>query len=238
MNYLMIQYTFRLQDGKTEKFQLRLDPRTLEKVPSAPARLPQWTTLHHCRCINCPLDPRAAHCPAAAGMSLWWERFGPLLSAGMVLMKVKTPQRLISVRTTGQSGLASLLGLMMVVSGCPRTAFLKPLTRLYLPCSENAESVWRTLSSYLMVQYFNRWAGSPAEIDLDALRQVYGELQETHRGFAARLRSVRISAADTDGAAVSDLFSGCLPSRINALIEEIRHLFTPFLSGIQESKYL
>ncbi len=238
MKSVHIQYRFRLQGGKTERFDLRLDPRSLEVIQKTPRPLPKWTTLTYFRCPNCPLNPRISrHCPAAVCLTQWLERFALLLSPGEVMIRVKTPWRLISIQTSTRDGLASLMELLIVVSGCPHMSFLKPLARFHLPFGGNAESAWHAVSAYLMLQYFRAWDGG-GRIDLEGLARHQVDMQAVHQGIAQRLGSLRCAAAKIDCAALSGIFTERMPLAVDAFIEEIRHLFGPYLHGIRNGKYL
>jgi len=56
--------------------------------------------------------------------------------------------------TITQRAISALMGLIMATSGCPKTAYLKPMARFHLPLASEDEAVYRVTSMYLLAQYF------------------------------------------------------------------------------------
>jgi hypothetical protein len=228
MESILISYNFQFQDGSEENFQLRLESRTLEMIQPATRHLPEWTLLNNGRCINCPLEFVACgHCPAAACMAGWMARFARLLSPGKITVSVRTPQRLINGRTTARKGLASLMRLLMVVSGCPRASFMKPLARFHMPFGDGVESAWQAISAYLLVQYFGQRDGVTSITDLDVVLTLFRDLKAAYLGFADRLRSACMEPAMTGCAELPDVFAECIPVATEKYFDQIRGLFAP-----------
>jgi hypothetical protein len=230
MTSIAIAYNFQLQDGSEENFQLQLESRTLKIIQPPMHPLPNWTLLSNCRCANCPLEPAAvSHCPAAVCMSGWLERFARLLSCGQSTLKVKTPERLINGLITTQKGVASLMRLLIVVSGCPRASFMKPLARFHMPFGDDAESVWQASAAYLLVQYFRERDGSPSNTDLKEVWGLFRDLQEAHLGFVDRLCCH--DAAMRCGSELPGVFAKGIPMVNEDFFDQIRQLFAPYLCG-------
>jgi hypothetical protein len=228
MESILISYNFQLQDGSEENFQLRLESRTLEMIQPANHHLPKWTLLNNGRCINCPLESVACgHCPAAVCMAGWMARFARLLSPGKITISVRTPQRLINGRTTARKGLASLMRLLMAVSGCPRASFMKPLAGFHMPFGDGAESAWQAISAYLMVQYFGQRDGVASITDLDAVLALFRELKAAYVGFADRIRFACQEPAMTGCAELPGVFAECIPMGTEKYFDQIRGLFAP-----------
>ena len=230
MKPIVIEYRFQLEEGHEDIFQLHLDPQRLETVDPVPAELPEWTCLTFYQCGNCPLDTAVeTHCPAAVNMVRVVERFAELLSHDKVSVVVKTEERLIYSDTTIQRGVCSLMGLLMAASACPMTIFFKPMARFHLPFASTQETIWRATSSYLLAQYFRQQDGATPDIHFKGLTRIYNEIQTVNVAFAKRLRAACRHDSMVNAIILLDMFAKSMPSAIEESLEEIRHLFVPYL---------
>ncbi|MCZ6635541.1 MAG: hypothetical protein O7G87_19235, partial [bacterium] len=149
METLDFEYRFEFENGHEEIFQVKLDPETLEPVDALPDDLPEWTRLEFCQCEHCPLTPDThPHCPAAARLVPLVSRFQDVLSYHEINTEVRTPERTVNKKAPAQSGVGSLMGLVMATSGCPHTAIFKPMARFHLPFSTAEETIYRVASMY------------------------------------------------------------------------------------------
>jgi len=189
-----IQYLFTFHDGAHALFDLRFDERTFERLDRPSVPLPEWTALDFHKCPHCPLDSaRRARCPLAADLAGVVGQFDGWMSYEKVYLEVQTDARIISQYTTVQEGLSSLLGVLAASSGCPRTAWLRPMARFHLPLANDEETVFRTTAAYLLARHF---AGeSPDTDDLSGLRALHAELQVLNQSLAKRLRAATESDA-------------------------------------------
>jgi hypothetical protein len=225
-----IQYRFGLEDGQEEIFQFRLDPVKLEIDPGFGAELPEWTRLGFHQCDNCPLTlTDAARCPAAVNMAELVSRFTELLSHDRAMVIVSTCERLVRMETTIQKGICSLMGLLMATSRCPMTSFFKPMARFHLPFASTQETIWRATSTYLLAQYFKQQEGAVPDLRFEGLSRIYNDIQTVNLSFAKRLRAACQSDSMVNGIILLDMFAQSMPSAIEASLEEIRHLFVPYL---------
>ena len=97
MDDIKIRYSFTLEDGSREVFELTLDVGTLELKNATPAELPPWTELGFHQCPNCPLRPETEpHCPAAAHLVNVTRGFERVLSFERVQVEVATIDRTIT----------------------------------------------------------------------------------------------------------------------------------------------
>lgn len=230
MKPIVIEYQFQLEEGREDVFRMHLDPQSLETVDSPPADLPEWTDLGFCQCGNCPLDPVVEpSCPAAVNMVQVVDRFTELLSHDMVSVAVKTEERLVCSNTTVQRGVCSLMGLLMAASACPMTTFFKPMARFHLPFASTQETIWRATSAYLLAQYFRQQDGAKPDIHLTGLTRIYNDIQTVNMAFADRLRAACRHDSMVNAIILLDMFAKSMPSAIEESLEEIRHLFIPFL---------
>lgn len=189
-----IQYLYTFHDGTHARFDLHLDERTLERLDRPSSPLPEWTSLDFHKCSHCPLDSaRQARCPLAAALSEVVSRFDEWESYEKVYLEVQTDDRIVSQYTTVQEGVSSLLGVIAASSGCPRTAWLRPMARFHLPLATDEETVFRTAATYLLARHL---AGDSTDPDsLAGLRALHAELQILNHALAKRLRAATESDA-------------------------------------------
>jgi hypothetical protein len=148
---LRIRYRFDLPDGSQKTLDLQFDATTFRLSNPLPAEPPFWTELKFNQCANCPLSTeRHAHCPAAVQMAAALEPLNALVSFDTVGVTVVQPERTVHVETTAQQAMSSLLGLIMATAGCPWTDRLRPMARFHLPFANEAETLYRSVSMFLL----------------------------------------------------------------------------------------
>lgn len=220
-----------MEDGQKEIFTVRLDPVALECIHEDRQPLPKWTRLSFHRCDNCALPVETEpSCPAAVNMVRIVERFANLLSHDKALVVVDTEDRIIGHETTVQRGICSLMGLLMATSRCPMTSFFKPMARFHLPFASTEETIWRATSTYLLAQYFKLLDGDKPDVHFDGLTRIYEDIQTVNLAFATRLRAACNHDSMVNGIILLDMFAKTMPVAIEDSLEEIHHLFAPYLS--------
>jgi hypothetical protein len=230
MRNIEIEYCFQIEGDQSESYQVILDPVTLQSVETDIDTLPDWTDLTFHQCGNCPLaNSETDHCPAAVNMVRLVQRFNQLLSYDSTMVVVITAERKVYSQTTVQRGVCSLMGLLMASSGCPLTAFFKPMARFHLPFASTEETIWRATSTYLLAQYFQQQKGSPPDVCFQGLSDIYDQIQTVNQSFAKRLRSACQHDSMINGIILLDMFAKSMPTAIEASLEDIRHLFEPYL---------
>lgn len=230
MENVDIRYCFVLPDGSEEVFELQLDAQTLDLVRNSPDALPAWTILHFHQCPNCPLTADThPNCPIAVNLVEIVKPFDRLISHKEIHIDVITEERSVSQDTTVQEGVSSLMGLVMATSGCPHTAFFKPMARFHLPLASEEETVYRATSMYLLAQYFLKKEGQNADLELKGLREIYHNMHTVNTAIAERLRGASETDSTVNAIVLLDMYALTLPYVIDESLEEIRHLFRPFL---------
>jgi len=230
METITIEYCFTLEDGSKETFNFRLDAKTLE-LGDTPQVCPSWTNLDFLQCPNCPLTINThQHCPLALRLVDIVNRFERLLSYDKTRVEVITEERVISQDTTAQRGISSLLGLVIATSGCPLTAFLKPMARFHLPFSSDEETIYRAASMYLLAQYFLKQEGRDADFELKGLKTFYRSIQVVNNSIAKRLRAASESDSAVNAVVLLDMYAMALPLVIEESLKEIRSIFNSYLS--------
>jgi len=188
-----VEYAFLFADGSKRSFKVNLD-RVSAPVTSL-ALHPFWTALEFNQCPTCPLkDNGRNHCPPAVDLEEVMRVFGNIVSHEQITVQVVTSERTYVKQCDVQTGLRAMVGLIMSTSGCPVLNRLRGLARMHLPFASMQETTFRTVSAYLVRQYFVAQEGGRPDWKLDGLTQFMNELQEVNRSFKRRL----VAAAKAD----------------------------------------
>ncbi|MBN2370268.1 MAG: hypothetical protein JXO72_07260 [Vicinamibacteria bacterium] len=194
---IQYRYAFYFPDGARKIFRITLRHATLAIVSPERNAYPEWTALEYRRCRNCPLDPSLQpHCPIAREMVdavcflKDWRSFEEV----EVHVQAGESRRYMK-RTTLQEGAGALLGIYMVASGCPILNKLRPMLATHLPFMSSEESTYRTVSMYLMAQYFRHKRGHAADWGLGELLALLHECRTANSDYCDRLRSLGIGDA-------------------------------------------
>ncbi len=179
----MIIYDLDLADGPRVRFEVDPDrgPRPTNDDD------PEWVRLGYHRCPNCPLE--ATNCPAAADLREIVDAFADVRSTHAAVVRVETPERTFEKVCDAQTGLGSLVGLVMATSGCPLLSRMKPMARTHLPFSTVEETIVRSVSTWLLTEYLRSLKGATPDYALAGLRALYAELEVLNTAFAERLRA-------------------------------------------------
>lgn len=231
MNINNIQYRLIFADGSEKQFELHLRSDSLIPVGWVPSRPPQWTALSYHQCNNCPLDAeKVSYCPAALSLSKLVEQCRDLDLLDSVKLRVTTAGREVTVTTTVQKAIGSFIGLLMATSDCPHAAFFRPLARFHLPLASESETMYRAVSSFLLAQHFRHQSGQEARFDLQKLIDVYQNLETVNTTLAGRLKASGEAGVVAKCMMEWDVFSGMFPLRVEELLNELRPLFSSYLS--------
>lgn len=231
MDNIVIEYCFRLSDGTQELFHIELDAENLNMISNVPEILPQWTKLEFHQCPNCPLNSDThPHCPLTLNLVNIVRRFDRVISYDDIYLDVITEDRHISQKTTAQLALSSLMGLLIATSGCPLTVFFKPMARFHLSLANREETLYRATSMYLLAQYFVQREGKEADFELRGLNRIYRDIQLVNHSISERLRAAIEADSVVNGMVILDTYAQTIPYMIEDSLENIRYLFTPFLT--------
>ncbi len=225
---LAFKYYFMFEDGTRATYEINLDRETLRLKAEREIRSSTWTKLEHHKCSNCPLNNRDyTDCPLALNLSTVIPRFSRMFSYEKVNVLVETETRTYSKNTTLQSGLSSMLGIYMVTAGCPIMDRLRPMVRFHLPFATIEETVFRSVSTYLLGQYFEHKKGRQPDLTLNGLMDGYKKIQMVNHGMAGRMRSIVDKDANLNALVVLDVFAKELPFSIESSLESLEYLFSP-----------
>ena len=230
MDPLVISYQFDTEGGTHAVFDLELDPDTLE-LPMAEGDLPEWTALEFSQCPNCPLNSdEHPRCPSAAHLPRLIQSFNHLVSHDQVRVEVVTVERTFVQTVSMQKGIGTLMGLIMATSGCPITAFFRPMARFHLPFSTQDETIFRASSAYLLADYFRtRASGKFPDWDLEGLTEVYGRVHALNKAFFERVKVAARTDSSLNALVHLDMFALMLPLQAKREFPAIMKYFKPYL---------
>jgi hypothetical protein len=230
MSKVVLTYRFTFPDSQERAFHLEMDRDSAELSPPDVADPPPWTALAFNQCSGCPLNStETPHCPAALHLSGVIDGFTDLVSYDKVRVTVETEERSVIATLPAQQALASLMGLIMASSGCPRTAVFRPMARFHLPFSSESETAYRVAAMYLLAQHYAAREGAPADFQLDDLERVYRGVHAVNRGMALRLRAASRQDAIVNAVVLLDVYSSLVPAAIHDILAEIKPAFAALL---------
>jgi hypothetical protein len=230
MNPIRIEYHFGLGNGKEEVFPIVIDPITVEVLNNHNAELPSWTELEFHKCSHCSLTSDFyTHCPVAVSLVDVIGKFDNVVSHNKITLTVITAERKFTQETTAQKGISSMVGLLLAASGCPHTAYFKPMARFHLPLASEVETFYRATGMYLLAQYLLNVNSRSANFDLEGLKNIYHNLHILNTMIAERIRSATLSDSSVNAIILLDMFTNLMPFILDEQLDEIRHLFIPYL---------
>jgi hypothetical protein len=221
--------TYRFFTGAPQPLAIDLyfDRKTFRLNIPADAPKPDWAKLEHRRCPNCTLSDDCAYCPAALGIGMFLPTFKDCVSHDKAVVEVDTDNRTIVAKTTLQTGLGSLIGLVCATSGCPLTRFLRPMARFHLPFADEQETLFRSFSAWLLSGIVQqRMSGGDQPITLDGLKGHYADLSVMNGHLAERMRDSVNRDALLNAVIILDLFAQIAPDNIDGGFEDILDAFT------------
>ena len=222
---LRFNYKFQFDDGTEKEFSVLLDARSLQLLTATNPHKPEWTTLQYQQCENCPLGPEHPHCPVALNLSHLVEEFKFSTSYDKTWVVVEAPERTYAQETSVQTGLASLMGIFMVTSGCPILDVLRPMVRFHLPFATAVESVYRIVSMYLLSQLFRLKKGATPDWNLDQLGDIYREIGKVNKGLWNRLSKASNFDANVNAVIVLNTFGDAVRFSLKKDLEDLAALF-------------
>ncbi len=238
---IVFRYVFKFEkDETTRKYQVKLDPETFGLIPQLSDSekdefYPIWTDLEFHKCQNCPLNTKThRQCPVAKNIYHLVEHFKHDASIRPSQVFVEGPERMYMKKTSLQEGLSSILGLLMATSDCPHFYFLRPMARYHMPFSTDPETTLRSVSFYLLGQYFMKKSGRKIEFSLDNLNKAYTALGVVNMGLASRIRNVAKGDADKNAISILSTLGMIIASNISTNLEDLASQVRPFFEQLED----
>jgi len=218
-----VSYRFRMADGTGERFDYRFRRDSFELVVDE-AAFPEWAALGFHRCPHCSLDPAEhAFCPLALSIVDVVHRFDELPSHAEVCLEVVTSERSYSKETIVQSGMSSLMGLLMAGSGCPYMAPFRPMARFHMPFATAEETAYRVISMFVTALFVK--GRKVSEESLEELNDIYRQAHIVNEWVARRLRAHVRTDSSVNALIVLDMFATGIPYFMSDSLDYLRSLF-------------
>ena len=83
---------------------------------------------------------------------------------------------------------------------------------------------------YLLAQYFVKREGHESDLELSGLSKIYENLHIVNTSIAERIKSFAQTDLSTNAVIILDTFTNIMPFVIEDHLDEIRHLFSAYLS--------
>lgn len=192
---LVYTYKFTLEDGTEKIFKVFLDSLSLSNI-KPDKEYPEWTKFKNFKCPHCPINTNAEeNCPVAINLEEIIYFFSEFISFDKVNLIIETPQRTYSKFTSLQDAVSTLIGVLMVSSGCPIMGKLKPMVRFHLPFSNLQETEYRVFSMYLLAQFFLYRKGRIPDWNMNYLKDIYEDIKKLNQNVARQI--ARLEKNDT-----------------------------------------
>lgn len=196
-NKIYFKYHFTFSDDSVKTVIAVVDKETLSIIEPQHKYFPEWAKLKNFKCPHCPLNEQEhEYCPLALNLQIILNEFNDKNSFEIVEVMVETPARNYYKKTSLQQGVSSLLGILMVTSGCPVMGKLKPLLYFHLPFASIDETEVRALSLYLLSQYVKMIKGQEPDWEMNNLKKIYEDVRTLNYHVSKKI--VNLSEKDAN----------------------------------------
>lgn len=228
---LTFRYHFTFEDGRTVSVEVKLDPQTLQYIPPDSMEVPGWAKFDYLPCEQCVEQSKeSSFCPIATNIRDVIEAFQDVFSFENVDVVVETKDRTFSKEQVPiQQALSSLLGIIMVSSGCEDLDKLRPMVRFHLPFATFEETIYRAATMYLLAQYFRAKHGMAPDWNIQELVDIYERIASINANLCRRLQVATQKDAGLNAVVILDTFTKMVPFSIEEGLGNIEHLFSPYL---------
>ncbi len=229
---IRFEYEFTFEDGSQKYFKVVIDEKKLLVKRDNDLLMPEWTKLKNFKCAHCPLDENVTvYCPVAINLVDIIEEFYGCASYDRVEIKIKTEARQYFKKDSLQVGVSSLIGILMVTSGCPIMGKLKPMVKFHLPFATLEETEYRVLSMYLLAQYFLGKRGVPPDWEFENLTRIYEDIRKLNQNVCKRIADLEQKDTSINSVVVLNNFADYVSFNIDQkMMDEVEILFNDYFS--------
>ena len=220
---IRVEYRYSFEGGKSAHFIVDENVASEKNTCYSQSR-PSWAKLGFNQCSNCPLsEHEQEYCPATLAIMDIIEFFSSETSYTKCRCEVNLGDKTILVSRPIQDALYPLIGLRMATSSCPHFYRLRPMARFHDPFANPFETVCRSISFYLMTQFFNNKGKSPWESDLSGLKKFYKNINKVNSAMVSRL----------NGAGVMDAAPNCIVI-LSVFGSSVHYFFEDFMKAFEQ----
>ena len=221
---LNFKYAFMFPESDAISINIDIEEESMSIILPDNMEKHDWMKLEFHKCSICTLDPEEhSYCPLALATDKPITLFSNRVSYEKVTIEVQAKERTYSAETDLQTGLTSLLGLLMATSGCPYFKFLRPMARYHLPFSTVKETVFRAVSTHLIREYFQR--KKSIDYTFKKLIKSYEYIEDVNSDFMERVRGAMREDSGINALVILDIFAKNLPDTVENELKEIEYLF-------------
>lgn len=225
MPTITYEYRFAFDDGNRKNFTVQIDGNSLLLIPQS-IRPTTWSKLSCNQCTCCPLSSSTTtDCPIALNLSELVSAFTDVVSYKACHVTCVTAERIVSKQTNVQDGLSSIMGLIMATSGCPVLDILKPMARFHLPFATIEEAIFRSISVYLLRQYFIDLQKKESDFQLEKVKTRYREIELVNNGMVKRIKSASKLDADNNAIIILNCLSQLLQLELEDNLQSLQPIF-------------
>ncbi|HPN37647.1 MAG TPA: hypothetical protein PL041_04535 [Melioribacteraceae bacterium] len=200
-------FKFKFEDEREITFHIKIEPLTMNLLRDN-TEYPEWTKLENFKCPHCPLNSSEFnYCPVAVNLNCVIKSFNNVSSFDKVFIDVNSDERGYYKKTDVQSGVSSLIGILMVTSGCPIMVKLKPMVRFHLPFATLEETEYKVFSMYLLAQFIKKINGKQPDWDLFELQKIYDDIKILNLNVASKIADLESKDASINAVVVLNNFA-------------------------------
>jgi len=226
----IITYKFIFQDEAQKIFEIKLDPDTLNLITDK-IEHSDWTKHQNFCCPNCIQSLKNnEYCPVATNLEDILIFFSGFPSYEKIKVEVITKERTYSSITSLQTGVSSIIGILMASSGCRIMAKLKPMVKFHLPFSSLEETAYRAFSMYLLAQYYRYTNGLKPDWKLEDLGKSYEEIKKVNQYVCEKIANLELQDTTINSIIVLNNFAEFVSILLeDNSIKEFEYLFKEYL---------
>lgn len=219
-----ITYKFIFTNNREVKFTVDLDrPALFSTNPKDPDV--EWTNLDFNKCSNCPLNSaEIKKCPTALDVQHAMLEFHDVLSTEIVKTYVETENRSYFKECDAQTGLKALVGLIMATSGCPILKEMKGMAYFHLPFATIEETVFRSVTTYLLKQYYKFIEKQEPDWSLQNIPAYFDTIQLVNESFFQRIKAASKADANLNVIVSLSSQSQLISLSIDEYLESLKEL--------------
>ncbi|MDJ0622086.1 MAG: hypothetical protein QNJ17_03910 [Desulfocapsaceae bacterium] len=226
MKNIIYEYCFSFPSGDNRNFVLEIDNTTLLLLSPSGSSAPAWSRLSYNQCDCCPLSSaEVLNCPIAVNLADLVTEFKQTASYDSCLVSCRSMERLVTKETVVQDGLSSIMGLIMATSGCPIMNILKPMARFHLPFATIDESLFRSVSVYLLRQYFIYLDQGQSDFHLENVKSYYDKIEKVNSGILRRIKSATRLDADRNAIVILNCLAQILHLELDDNLQSLAYIF-------------
>jgi hypothetical protein len=219
------KYKFVFDSGAEKIFEINLEPDLLTYIRNSKKEPPEWTKCEGLKCNSlCGFIDK--HCPIMVNIEELIDSFSDHSSFENVKIFVEVNSRTYIKETSLQDGVGSLMGIIMVSSGCPVLSKLKPMVRYHLPFALIEETEFRVISMFLLAQYLRKRRGLNPDWELNELKKVYSDIREINKSLAQRIANVEKMDTGINAVVILDNFANLVTIDLDE--DELSHIESLF----------